>query len=76
MEREFIMIKPDGVHRGLIGETIARIERARLQSIGRKMLESLDATVSTTATVTPFPRTPSAWRRSASTNRGWITSGT
>ena len=39
MEREFIMIKPDGVHRGLIGETIARIERAGLKIIGLKMLQ-------------------------------------
>jgi nucleoside-diphosphate kinase len=39
MEREFIMIKPDGVHRGLIGETIARVERAGLKIIGLKMLQ-------------------------------------
>ena len=39
MEREFIMIKPDGVHRGLIGETIARIERVGLKIIGLKMLQ-------------------------------------
>ncbi len=39
MEREFIMIKPDGVHRRLIGETITRIERAGLKIIGLKMLQ-------------------------------------
>jgi len=39
MEREFIMIKPDGVHRALIGETVARIERAGLKIIGLKMLQ-------------------------------------
>lgn len=39
MEREFIMIKPDGVHRGLIGETISRIERSGLKIIGIKMLQ-------------------------------------
>lgn len=38
MEREFVMIKPDGVQRGLIGETITRIERAGLKIVGLKML--------------------------------------
>lgn len=38
MEREFIMIKPDGVQRGLVGETITRIERAGLKIVGLKML--------------------------------------
>ncbi|MHA2357580.1 MAG: nucleoside-diphosphate kinase [Candidatus Heimdallarchaeaceae archaeon] len=39
MEREFIMIKPDGVQRGLIGEVIQRIERVGFKIIGMKMIQ-------------------------------------
>lgn len=38
MERTFCLIKPDGVHRGLIGEVITRLENKGLQLIGVKML--------------------------------------
>ena len=38
MEREFIMIKPDGVQRGLIGEIITRIEKSGLKIVAIKML--------------------------------------
>ena len=38
MERTFVMIKPDGVQRGLIGEIISRIERKGLKIVGMKML--------------------------------------
>ena len=36
MERTLILIKPDGVQRGLIGEVIARFERRGLQVVGLK----------------------------------------
>ena len=39
MEREFIMIKPDGVQRGLIGEVIQRIERVGFKIIAMKMIQ-------------------------------------
>jgi len=39
MERSFIMIKPDGVQRALIGEIIRRIERKGLKIIGLKMIK-------------------------------------
>ncbi|MHA1302443.1 MAG: nucleoside-diphosphate kinase [Candidatus Heimdallarchaeaceae archaeon] len=39
MEREFVMIKPDGVQRGLVGEVISRIEQVGLKIIGLKMLQ-------------------------------------
>ena len=39
MEREFIMIKPDGVQRGLVGEVISRLEKAGLKIIAIKMLK-------------------------------------
>ena len=38
MERSFVMIKPDGVQRGLIGEIVARLERRGLRIIGAKFL--------------------------------------
>ena len=37
-QRTFVMIKPDGVMRGLIGEIIRRIEKAGLKVIAIKML--------------------------------------
>jgi len=38
MERTFLMVKPDGVQRGLIGEIVARFERKGLKLIGAKMM--------------------------------------
>lgn len=38
MERTLILVKPDGVQRGLIGEIIARFERRGLKLIGLKLL--------------------------------------
>lgn len=37
-QRTFVMIKPDGVMRGLIGEIIHRIEKAGLKVVAMKML--------------------------------------
>lgn len=43
MERTLVLIKPDGVQRGLIGEVISRLERRGLKLVGAKfMLVSLD----------------------------------
>jgi nucleoside-diphosphate kinase len=38
-ERTFIMIKPDAVQRGLIGEIIGRIEKSGLKIVGMKFLK-------------------------------------
>lgn len=38
-ERTFIMVKPDGVQRGLIGEVIGRLERKGLQAVAIKMMQ-------------------------------------
>ncbi len=38
MEKEFIMIKPDAVQRGLIGEIISRIERTGLKLLAMKFI--------------------------------------
>jgi nucleoside-diphosphate kinase len=42
MEQTFVMIKPDGVKRGLAGELIHRFERAGLKIIAMKMVEGKD----------------------------------
>ena len=38
MERTFVMIKPDGVERGLVGEIISRIENKGLKLIQLKLI--------------------------------------
>ncbi|HHV34190.1 MAG TPA: nucleoside-diphosphate kinase [Syntrophomonadaceae bacterium] len=38
MERTFVMVKPDGVQRGLVGEIIKRFEQKGLKIVGLKML--------------------------------------
>jgi len=39
LERTFVMVKPDGVQRGLIGEIVSRFERKGLKLIGAKLLQ-------------------------------------
>lgn len=39
MERTFIMVKPDGVQRGLVGEVISRIEKKGYKIAALKMLK-------------------------------------
>ena len=43
MERSVILVKPDGVQRGLIGEIIHRFEQKGLKLIGIKMISLSDA---------------------------------
>lgn len=38
MERTFVMLKPDAVQRGLVGEIIARFERRGLKLVAMKMV--------------------------------------
>ncbi|HAC66189.1 MAG TPA: nucleoside-diphosphate kinase [Cyanothece sp. UBA12306] len=38
MERTFIMIKPDGVQRGLVGEVISRFEAKGFTLVGMKLM--------------------------------------
>lgn len=38
MERTFVIVKPDGVQRGLVGEIIARLERRGLRLAGAKFM--------------------------------------
>ena len=39
MERTFVMVKPDGVNRGLIGEVISRLESRGLKLVGAKFTQ-------------------------------------
>lgn len=39
MERTFVMVKPDGVQRGLIGEVILRLERRGLKLVAAKFMQ-------------------------------------
>lgn len=38
MERTFIMVKPDGVQRNLIGEIVTRFEKKGFQLVGAKLM--------------------------------------
>ncbi|MFZ5912340.1 MAG: nucleoside-diphosphate kinase [Chloroflexota bacterium] len=38
MERSLVLVKPDGVQRGLIGEVIARLERRGLRMVAAKFM--------------------------------------
>ena len=39
MERTLVLVKPDGVQRGLVGEIIGRLERRGLKLIALKMMQ-------------------------------------
>ena len=43
MERTLVLVKPDGVQRGLIGEIISRLERLGLKLVGMKLMQVDDA---------------------------------
>jgi nucleoside diphosphate kinase len=38
-ERTFIMIKPDGVHRGLVGDIVGRFEQRGYKLVALKMIQ-------------------------------------
>jgi nucleoside-diphosphate kinase len=38
LERTLVLVKPDGVQRGLIGEVVSRLERRGLRLVGAKFL--------------------------------------
>ena len=43
MERTLVLVKPDGVQRGLVGEVIRRLERRGLKLVGMKLMQVDDA---------------------------------
>lgn len=46
MQRTAVLVKPDGLQRGLIGEIISRFERKGLKLVGIKMVSMTDAQLS------------------------------
>jgi nucleoside-diphosphate kinase len=46
-ERTLVLLKPDAVQRGLIGEILSRFERKGLKIVGLKMIELDDALLAT-----------------------------
>ena len=42
-QRTFIILKPDAVQRGLVGEILARFERKGLQIVGMKFMKATEA---------------------------------
>ena len=38
MEKTFLMVKPDGVQRNLIGEIVGRFEKKGYQLVGAKLM--------------------------------------
>ena len=56
-EQTFIIIKPDGIQRSLIGEVISRFERIGLKLVAMKMLQPTDTMVEQHYTLDP------EWRR-------------
>lgn len=42
MERTLVLLKPDAVQRGLMGEIISRLERKGLKFVGMKMMQVSD----------------------------------
>jgi nucleoside-diphosphate kinase len=47
MARTLVLVKPDGVQRGLAGEIIGRLERTGMQIIGMKLMQISDELAST-----------------------------
>lgn len=47
MERTLVLVKPDGVSRGLVGEVISRMERKGLKLVAAKMVRPEEALVRT-----------------------------
>lgn len=39
LEKTFVMVKPDGVQRGLIGEIVSRFEKKGLKVVGAKLMQ-------------------------------------
>lgn len=47
IERTFIMVKPDGVQRGLVGEIVSRFENKGLKLVGAKLMNVSTQTAET-----------------------------
>ena len=43
MEKTFLMVKPDGVQRNLIGEIVSRFEQKGFQLVGGKLMSIMES---------------------------------
>jgi len=43
MEKTFVMVKPDGVQRGIVGEIVGRLESKGLKLVGAKLILATEA---------------------------------
>ena len=70
-ERTLVVIKPDGIHRGIIGDIIHRYERTGLKLVGIKMLQVTEDFVEKHYTLDP------EWRRitGEKTIKGYLDKG-
>ena len=70
-ERTFIMIKPDGVQRGIVGDIIRRFEQRGYKLVGLKMMQVRENTISSRRTrVTCVLGTKSFTRKSLRGTQG------
>ena len=61
MERTYIMLKPDALQRGLIGEILARIEHKGYRITAMKTMQLDERSFGSTTRIlptSPFSRTP------------------
>jgi nucleoside-diphosphate kinase len=47
MQRTVVLVKPDGLQRGLVGQIISRFENKGLKLVGIKMIQLSDSIVET-----------------------------
>jgi nucleoside-diphosphate kinase len=45
MEKTVVLVKPDGLQRGLVGEIVSRFERKGLKLVGIKMIQMTDSMI-------------------------------
>ena len=70
-QRTLVLLKPDAVRRGLVGEIIGRIERKAGWTISALELRTLDRRWSSTTPSTSASRSTSRWSSSWPPARSW-----
>ena len=71
MERTFVMVKPNGVARGLVGEVVTRFERRGFVLRGMKALHIDRALAERHYASTSASRSSSRWPPSSPPGRSW-----
>ena len=75
MEQTLILIKPDGVERGLIGPIITRFEQRGLKLVGLKLLQDTTCRCTSLITVPTSVITPLTFRHSSTFIATILTTG-